>query len=62
MAGERERILPAEIIPIVDRQAHHHKRRIARQFAGKLVCRRTRRTSLAGEQLDHGTRLCAHGS
>ena len=55
--GDRQRVLPAEIIPVVDRQAHHDKRRIARKLAGELVGRRTRGTSLTGEQLNDRARL-----
>jgi hypothetical protein len=56
-----ERILPAEIIPIVDGHAHRHDAGILDQFAEQLVGRRARRAALAGEQLHH----CAgfrHGS
>ena len=55
--GFAEGILPAEIIPVVDREAHDDHRRIARVFAHQLVGRRTRRTALAGEQFDHAARL-----
>jgi hypothetical protein len=57
MAGHRQRVFPAEIVPVVDGEAHHDHRRIARKFAHQLVGRRTRRAALAGEQLDHGARL-----
>src|SRR5215475_1318878 len=53
MAGVGQRILPTEIIPIIDGQTDRHKRRIGDEFAHKLVSGRAGRTSLAGEQLDN---------
>src|SRR6185369_198031 len=54
---QRERVLPTEIIPVVDRQAQNDERGIARELPRELVCRRARRAALAGEQLNHAARL-----
>ena len=52
-----KRVLPAKIIPVVDRQADRHQRRIGGKFADQLVRGRTGRTALAGEQFDHRARI-----
>ena len=57
VAVQRQRVLPAQIIPIVDGQAQRDQRRIARQLAEQLVGGRTGRAALAGEQFDDRPRL-----
>jgi hypothetical protein len=52
-----ERVLPAEIIPIVDRHAERDERRIGGEFADKLIGGGTGRAALAGEEFDEGARL-----
>ena len=61
IAVQRERVLPAEIIPVVDRQAHGDQRGILRELAHQPVGRRTGRAALAGEQLHDGARLSRRG-
>ena len=57
MTVQRERVFPAEIIPVIDGQAHRDQRRIARQLAEQFVGGGARGATLAGEKLDNGTRL-----
>ena len=57
MAGDRQRVLPAEIIPIIDRETERNQARVLAEVAEQLVGRRTGRAALAGEQLDDGARL-----
>ncbi len=52
VAGEG--VAPAEIVPVVDRQAERDDVPALRQLAQNLVGRRTARATLAGEQLDNG--------
>ena len=61
VAGIGERVLPPEIIPIVDGHADGDERRIGREFPQELVGRRAGRATLAGEQLDDGPRLGLRG-
>ena len=57
VAGHRQRVLPAEIVPIVDRKAQRDHRRITGVFADQLVGRWAGRAALAGEEFDDRTRL-----
>src|SRR5581483_7240299 len=52
-----ERILPAEIIPVVYRHAERDDRGILGEFADDLVGGRTGRAALRGEQLHHRARI-----
>ena len=49
----RQRVLPAEIIPVIDRHAQRDDGRILGELANDLVGGRTGRASLRCEQLDH---------
>src|SRR3974390_437250 len=57
MPAQRKRVLPAEVIPIIYRQAERDQRPVMRQFADQLVRCGTRRTSLAREKFDDRARL-----
>src|SRR4029078_7849066 len=57
MTVQRERVFPAEIIPVIDGQAHRHQRPITRQFAKQFVGGGARGATLTREKLDNGTRL-----
>src|SRR4029079_8940702 len=57
MTVQGELVFPAEIIPVINGQAHRHQRRITRQLAEQLVGGGARGATLAGEKLDNGTRF-----
>ena len=59
-AGIRQRVLPAEIVPVVDRHAERDHAAIAGEIADDLVGWRARRTALRGEQFDdsNGLAVC----
>jgi len=62
VAGAGQCIFPAEIIPVIDRDAHDHEGRVARELADELVRRRARRAALAGEQFHDGAGLGVGGT
>jgi len=53
----RQRILPAQIIPVIDRHAQRDYGRVLGQFTDNLVGGRTGGTSLRREQLHHRARV-----
>jgi hypothetical protein len=53
----RQGVLPAEIIPVIDRHAQRDDGWISGQLTDDLVCGRTRRTSLRREQFNHRARI-----
>ena len=61
VARIRKRILPTEIVPIIDGQAKRDDVRICREFAEQLVGGRARRTALAREQFEDSARLRGGG-
>ena len=49
----RERILPAEVVPVTDVKAERQDVALSRQLAQQRVGRRAGRAALRGEELDH---------
>src|ERR1700674_1457593 len=61
MGVERERVAPAEIVPIVDRKRQHDQLLVAEKLAHETIGRRARRAALAGKQLDHRAGIFGRG-
>ena len=57
MRGIGERVSPAEVIPVINRNAQCDKRGVVGQLPNQSVGRRTRGTALAGEQFENRARL-----
>jgi hypothetical protein len=53
MGRRAERVLPAEIVPVVDREGQDEEVLVARQFARQPIGLGAGRTALAGEQFEH---------
>ena len=51
--GAGERVFPAEPVPVIDMEGQRQHFRSARQPGEQRIGRRTGRTALGGEQLDH---------
>src|SRR5438105_3038430 len=57
MRGIGERVSPAEIIPVIDRNAQCDERRVVGQLTYQSVGRWAGRTALTGEQFENRARL-----
>ena len=51
-----ERVLPAEIIPVIDRKGERHDIRLAGEIGQQRIGRRAGGAALAGEQFEHRAR------
>src|SRR5512134_3821923 len=57
MRVKRERVAPAEIVPVIDGKAQRDETRVVRELAKQLVRLGAGRAALTGEQLNDRLRL-----